>query len=353
MRTSRARPRARLALAWRIACWCAMVLPLIALACGGSVYLGLRQSYAGWQGPSVDVVLEPGLDAGSMVRRLGQAGVLRYPRLLHAWLTVRGGGDRLRAGEYRFERPSAPLDVLRRLEQGDVLLHPVTIPEGLTQAEVARRLVEAEHGTPESFVAAFKDPSPVADLDQRAVDLEGYLFPDTYHFPRGEKAERIAEIMVERFREVTGPNYAALAAGVGLDVRQAVTLASLIERETSVPEERNRISRVFHNRLARGMKLECDPTVLYALGRAGQSVERLTHENLVFESPWNTYMVNGLPPGPIANPGRESLMAAVSPAAGDELYFVAAPTGGHRFSASLASHRLAVAEWRRHLRSSR
>jgi UPF0755 protein len=330
------------------------VLPLLALAaCGGFVYLSLSRPYAGWQGARVDVVLEPGLDAGSMLRRLGQAGVLRHPRLAQAWLSVRGGGEELHAGEYRFERPSAPLEVLGRLKDGDVLLHPLTIPEGLTQEEVARRLVDAGYGTLEQFMAAFRDPTPVAALDGKAVDLEGYLFPDTYYFPRGAKPEKMARIMVDRFQEMTGADYAARAARVGLDVRGAVTLASLIERETSVPEERERISRVFHNRLARGMRLECDPTVMYALWRAGRPVARLTHENLAFASPWNTYVTAGLPPGPIANPGRASLLAAVSPAPGDELFFVAAPAGGHRFSSTLDGHRLAVNEWRRHVRSSR
>jgi UPF0755 protein len=152
---------------------------------------------------------------------------------------------------------------------------------------------------------------------------------------------------------VTGPDYEARAEAVGLSARQAVTLASLVEKETSLPEERTRISRVFHNRLRIGMRLQCDPTVIYALERTGRDVNRLTYDDLEFESPYNTYLVAGLPPGPIASAGEGSLRAAVEPAEGKELYFVAAPKGGHRFSNDLESHLEAVKEWRAYLRSSR
>jgi UPF0755 protein len=229
----------------------------------------------------------------------------------------------------------------------------VTFPEGLTLVEVAARLEQAGFGTAVEFEAVFEQPDLVRDLDDRAEDLEGYLFPDTYHFPKGESPDRVARAMVQRFREVTGEGYAAEAEAVGLDLRGAVVLASLIERETSLPEERARVARVFHNRLARGMRLECDPTVIYALARSGRHVERLSRDDLAFESPWNTYVVRGLPAGPIANPGLASLRAAVHPAEGDEIYFVAAPDGGHRFSSTLEEHLKAVREWRRYERSSR
>ena len=313
----------------------------------------LGRPYAGWSGSHVDVELDPGLSASEMLERLGQAGVLRRPELLRRWVELFGGAESLHAGEYRFDEPISPLGVLERLESGVVLLHPVTVPEGLVNAEIASRFVEAGFGPADALLAAFADPSPVRDLDPGADSLEGYLFPETYRFARGAEPSSIAGALVERFREAVGPTYARRAESVGLTLREAVTLASLIERETSVPGERGRISRVFHNRLARGMRLQCDPTVLYALHRAGRRVKALSYRDLEFDSPWNTYRVTGLPPGPIANPGLASLEAAVSPAAGEELYFVAAPGGGHRFSSTLEQHLQAVADWRTYSRSSR
>ena len=313
----------------------------------------LSRPYAAWEGESVVVNLEPGLAAGTMLLRLQQAGVLRQPLLLRARLALLGGAERLHAGEYRFDKAIRPLDLLQRLMRGEVWLHPVTLPEGLTLVEVAARLEQAGFGASEGFLAVFAQAELVRDLDDQAQDLEGYLFPDTYHFPQGETARNVALAMVQRFREVIGESYAAQAKQAGLDLRGAVVLASLIERETSLAEERARVSRVFHNRLAKRMRLECDPTVIYALARAGRTVERLSRKDLGFDSPWNTYVVRGLPQGPIANPGQASLMAAVHPAEGEEIYFVAAPDGGHSFSTTLEQHLNAVREWRRYERSSR
>lgn len=313
----------------------------------------LRRPYAGWAGDAVVVNLEPGLGAGSMLQRLEEAGVVRYAALLRARLTLQGGAERLHAGEYRFDEAIRPLDLLQRLLHGEVWLHPVTLPEGLTLFEVAARLNAAGFGSTEDFLTAFEQTDLLRDLDTEAQDLEGYLFPDTYRFPRAETADRIALAMVRRFREVVGETYAAQATEVGLDLRGAVVLASLIERETSLDDERARVSRVFHNRLERNMRLECDPTVIYAWTRAGRQVQRLSRDDLALDSPWNTYVVRGLPAGPIANPGRASLLAAVHPADSDEFYFVAAPDGGHRFSSTLEQHLEAVREWRRYKRSSR
>jgi len=324
-----------------------------ALLAGAVAWNALRSPYAGWSGDEVVVVLDSGLDAGSMLGELAEAGVLRHPRLARAWLAWRGEAGRLQAGEYRFEDPASALAVLERLLDGDVVLHLVTVPEGLTLEETAARLAAAGVAGADALRAAFQDPEPIRDLDAEAPDLEGYLFPETYNFSRGHAAGRIARAMVDQFRRAAGPELAARAAAVGLSTRGAVTLASLIEKETSIPGERPRVSRVFHNRLQRGMRLECDPTVLYALARAGRPAERLTREHLRFESPWNTYVTSGLPRGPIASPGRDSLRAALEPAEGDDLFFVAAPGGGHIFSRTLDGHRQAVAEWRLYTGSSR
>ncbi len=308
---------------------------------------------AEWSGSEIVVELPRGMSARAMLDVLAEHGVLRHPALAGLYLRWHGGAGSLHAGEYRFDHPVSTFEVLERLRRGDVLLHPVTLPEGLDLAEVARRLQEAGLHDAAVLEAAFRNPAAIRDLDPEAPDLEGYLFPDTYLFSKEETPPRIAEVMVRRFREAVGETYAARAAGVGLSLRQAVTLASMIEKETSVPDERGRISRVFHNRLARGMKLQCDPTVRFALERAGKPIGRLTYRDLELDSPYNTYRVGGLPPGPICSPGKASLDAAVDPTAGDELYFVASPDGGHRFSATLEGHLRAVAEWRDYVRSSR
>jgi UPF0755 protein len=331
----------------------AALLVLAALIAGGAwVAASLQEPYAGWRGTDAVVTLPPGTPASGMVDALARAGVVRSPRVLKAWIKLRGSAGRLQAGTYRFDRALSALDVLRKIEAGEVMLQAVTIPEGLDRWEIASRLAEAGLGQAEEFLRLSADPRPIRDLDPQARDLEGYLFPDTYYFPVGETPERVTEALLRRFRQVATAEYRAEAARLGLTLREAVTLASLIEEETSVPAERPRISRVFHNRLARGMRLECDPTVLYGLRRAGETVGRLLVKHLRHESPWNTYVVTGLPAGPIASPGRASLEAAVRPAAsGDELYFVAAPGGGHRFSSDLRTHLAAVAAWRDYVRS--
>jgi UPF0755 protein len=326
---------------------------LVVILSMGGACITLNLPYAGWQGEYVDVELAAGMDAGSMLDHLHGAGVIRNSKLVRGWLRLFGGSKALQAGEYRFSEAASPLEVLRRLSKGDVLLRAVTIPEGLSLQGIADRLAEAGFASREELLEAFRDPRLIGDLDPQANDLEGYLFPETYRFSKQTTAGQITAAMVERFKEVVGPDYAARAEAAGLSLRQAVTLASLVEKETSLPEERTLISRVFHNRLRIGMRLQCDPTVLYALRIAGKEVDRLSYDDLEFESAYNTYLVAGLPPGPIANPGEGSLEAAVDPVEGKELYFVAAPQGGHRFSKDLESHLEAVKEWRAYLRSSR
>jgi UPF0755 protein len=331
----------------------ALVFTGVALLTGIAGWSALNRPYAGWEDEAVVVELESGLAAARLLDDLATAGVLQHPRLVRGWLALRGGAGRLQAGEYRFDRPVSAVVVVRRLERGDVLLHEVTIPEGLTLLETAARFSETGLAGYDALVAVFRDPTPIRDLDLEAEDLEGYLFPETYRFPRGESPRRIVSAMVAQFHVAVDGDYVARAAERDLTLRQAVALASMIEKEASSPDERTRISRVFHNRLARGMRLESDPTVTYAIERDGREVERLTYADLRYESPWNTYRVKGVPAGPIASPGRESLQAALQPAEGDELYFVASPEGGHRFSNDLDGHLRAVAEWRRYVRSSR
>jgi UPF0755 protein len=338
----------------RLAAAAGLILILVAGAAAGWFVHELDRPHAGWSGARVDIVLAQGMSARAMIDRLGREGVLDRPWVARAYLFLRGGSDGLQAGEYRFDRPIGPRAVLARLRGGDVLLHEFTVPEGLDLDQVVEVVAAAGFADAPSLREASRAADLVADLDPGAEDLEGYLFPDTYRFSRGATAAAIVEEMVRQFRVSTGEGYPERAQAVGLTVRQALTLASLIEEETSVPDERRRISAVFHNRIRRSMLLQCDPTVLYALKRAGSPVEALYTKHLKFDSPYNTYRYPGLPPGPIANPGKASLDAAVDPVESRELYFVALPGRvGHAFSETLEQHNRAVARWRSYVRSSR
>lgn len=325
----------------------------VALVAGTWFRQSMYAPYSAWEGDQVIVDLPQGMSAGAMLHNLADHGVIRDPSLVSLWLRWSGGDEELCAGQYGFDEPVSPVEVIRRLRKGEVMLHPVTLPEGLNLEEAASRIADAGLGDLEQMIAVFRDPGLIIDLDPSATDLEGYIFPDTYLFPRDESPAAIAQTLVTRFREVAGDDFATRAAEAGLTMRQAVTLASMIEKETSLPEERRRISRVFHNRLDRNILLQCDPTVIYALRRAGRNVVKLSTRDLEFESDWNTYIRHGLPPGPICSPGKGSLDAAVNPEAGQELFFVASPDGGHEFSTDLHSHRKAVKVWRDYLRSSR
>jgi UPF0755 protein len=236
---------------------------------------------------------------------------------------------------------------LETLLQGKVHLYPVTIAEGLTGVETFAVFISAAFGTQETFAAAFAITTEIALLDPKAADLEGYLFPETYHFPKGAAAAEILNGMVSQFKEAFGPDERRRAAEIGMTPREVVILASLIEKETSRIEEKPLVSAVFQNRLRIGMKLDCDPTIIYALKRAGPFEGPLRTKDLKFDSPYNTYLYRGLPPGPICNPGRVSIKAALFPASADFLYFVADRNGGHVFSRTIREHQAAVRDYRR------
>jgi UPF0755 protein len=252
------------------------------------------------------------------------------------WLS--GSARHLKAGEYRFDRPMSARDVVGKIARGEVDLVSVTFPEGLTIAEMARIFEAHGFGPAQEFVAAGGDPTPIRALDPAARDLEGYLFPDTYAVPRRARATDIVHAMTERFQKVLTPELRAAAEQRGLTVRQLVTLASIVEKETARPEERPLVAAVYANRLRLGMGLQCDPTVIYALQRAGRYDGNIRRVDLMFDSPYNTYRYAGLPPGPIAAPGRASLEAAAHPADNDYLYFVSRNDGSHEFARTLTEH---------------
>jgi len=317
---------------------------LLLLLAGGS-WWGLRwldaasrEPYRG-AGPEVRLVdLEPGLGVTAIGRRLAAAGVIGDVWLFRWEVWRRDATRHLQAGEYRFDRPLSVVEVVDKLSRGDVHLWSVTFPEGLTISAMSQVFERAGLGSAASFAEAAGRADLVRDLDRDATDLEGYLFPDTYAVPRGTPAGKLVEIMVARFREAFGPPLRAEVADRNFTTRQVVTLASLVEKETALAEERPLVAAVYWNRLRRHMLLQCDPTLIYALERTGRYDGNLRREDKGFDSPYNTYRYPGLPPGPIAAPGRASLEAAVRPADVAYLYFVSRNDGSHVFASTLQEH---------------
>jgi len=290
--------------------------------------------------------VEKGWSARRVIDRLEAEGIVRGAIPLRLACRLFYPGESFKAGEYLFVPPLEAKQALFQIFGGRIHLVPVTIPEGLTGEEMAGLLRPGDPDGAAAFRRAFLDTSLIADIDPRAKDLEGYLFPNTYNLPRRAPVADLVAAMVEEFRAVFDEGRRRRAAELGMSVRDVVTLASLIEEETALPEERPLVSAVFHNRLRIGMKLDCDPTVAYALKREGRYTGRLLLRDLKTPSPYNTYLHAGLPPGPISNPGRTSLEAALHPAAESFLYFVARGGGAHRFSRTLGEHLDAVKKFR-------
>lgn len=292
--------------------------------------------------PPVTIEVPSGAGAEAVAHKLHEAGLVRRPLAFRLLVRLRGAGGDIKAGEYVLDGPLTLEQVLERLVRGETARRDVTFPEGRNIDEMAA-IAHAQAGIPrDTFLAAARDPALIRGLDPQAATLEGYLFPDTYDVPpaRATGAWLVAR-MVERFREVIGPELPRIAAS-GRSLREVVTLASLVELETARAEERPRIARVFLNRLEQGMLLQTDPTVIYALRLAGRYDGNIRKADLQMDSPWNTYRRPGLPPGPIASPGRAAVRAVLDPAAGDELFFVSRNDGTHQFSRTLREHERAV-----------
>ncbi|HET6373603.1 MAG TPA: endolytic transglycosylase MltG [Candidatus Polarisedimenticolia bacterium] len=312
----------------------------------GSLAWRARLPYKGHEASSVTIVIVPGRPARAAAARLHEEGIIRSPLVFRLLMRLRGAEESIHAGEYEFTGALTPDQVLDKLTRGDVVRHRLTIPEGLRLDEIADAIQAAGFGGRQAFIEAAHRVALIADLDPEAEDLEGYLFPDTYLFARGTSEARIVEEMVERFRLELLPERMAKMKTLGLTLRQTVTLASLIEEEAQVEEERARIAGVFHNRLRLGMPLQCDPTVVYALTRDGRYRGEIYRSDLTYHSPYNTYVTRGLPPGPICGPGARSLEAALNPAATTDLYFVVSGPGHHQFSSTRADHEKAVRRYR-------
>ncbi len=282
-----------------------------------------------------------------IARNLEDQGLIRSDSTFVLGYRLFYSGQSLKAGEYTIELPISPKNILFILKEGKVKLYPITIPEGLTRRETARHLESTLSIAYEEFLKMSDNISLIADLDPEAKNLEGYLFPETYSFPKNPDAEAVGTAMIAQFRKVFNETWTKRAKELDRTIREIVILASLIEKETSIPEERGLISGVFHNRLRIGMKLDCDPTIIYALKEEGLFKGRLRTRDLKLETPYNTYLYGGLPPGPIANPGKGSLEAALFPEDVDYLYFVSKNDGSHHFSRSFREHQNAVNKYQR------
>jgi UPF0755 protein len=295
--------------------------------------------YRGFQADTY-VDLPRGAGTAGIARELSREGVIRYP--WQFWLVrLARPSAKLQAGEYRFAQAANVLDVFDRIARGDIYYVEFTVPEGSNIFDIARSL-EAQAVMPaEDFLQAAADPAPIADLAPNAQTLEGYLFPSTYRLSHSTTAAQLSKMMTGEFRK----QWSKLDPHA--DPQRTVTLASLVEKETASPRERPLVASVFTNRLAKNMRLECDPTTIYAALLDQRYRGAIHRSDLASNNPYNTYQHAGLPPGPIANPGVQSLAAALAPAETKYLYFVAKPEGGaHQFSESIAQHQKAVIAYR-------
>jgi UPF0755 protein len=308
----------------------------------------LARPFQGFAGDAVTVEVASGSSAREILAQLESAGVLRSALLARLYLVHVLGDPPLQAGEYEFRGETTAHGVLEKLARGDVVMHSVTIVEGLTLEETAATLSAAGRGETASFLAAMRDPQPIADLDPRATDLEGYLLPDTYSFPRSADEAAIVAAIVRAFHARHAAEIRPLLdPAAPANLREVVTLASIVEKEARLDEERPRIASVYRNRLRIGMGLYADPTIIFALKKRGVWDGNLRRRDLELDDPYNTYRFPGLPPGPICSPGIASLRAAAAPETGTFLYFVSRNDGSHVFASTLAEHNRNVERWQR------
>jgi UPF0755 protein len=321
----------------------ALVLVAAALA-GVYLYSELNKPYGDFPEPLVFEYVR-GAPGKQTAAALEELGIVRARWLFLAARALRPGSV-LMAGEYLFPAADSPAGILSRFAAGDVFLHQLTIPEGLTSFAGSSLVAEAGSAREDEFLKLTADPTPITDLFPEAESLEGFLFPETYSLVKAATGEQLLAAMLANFRQVFAA--ASRDAQTDLSPYETLTLASLIEKESGVPSERPLISAVFHNRLRRGMRLQCDPTIIYGLLVEDRYRGAIHVSDIKDPHPYNTYVHTGLPPGPIANPGAESLRAALSPADSDYIFFVANPggAGDHSFASTLPEHNQAVARLR-------
>lgn len=308
------------------------VAAMLLLACGGP------------SAGTVRVVIPPGSSFRVAADSLAHAGVVSSSRLFRIYASLGGHDRRIRAGTYLMGRGMSWRSVVEALTDGTGLLHTVTIPEGYAIADIAPLLARSLGVQVESVEVAATDSALRRRLDVPTATLEGYLFPDTYAFPDGTTGRAAVETMVRRFEQIWEPQWNDRLQALAISRHDALTLASIVEKEARLAPERPVIAAVYLNRLRAGMRLQADPTVQYA---HGGHVARLLYKDLEIDSPYNTYKYAGLPPGPIASPGRASIVAALNPASVRYRFFVAHPDGHHEFNVEYSAHSRAVAAIRR------
>jgi UPF0755 protein len=292
------------------------------------------------------LLLRPGYSTRRIAAELETAGVIRSELAFRLWHVLHPKPS-LKAGEYRFERAASLPQVYQRIARGDIYFHVVVIPEGYTMFDIAQAMEDAGLCSAADFLRVAETQTQlISDLAPDAKSLEGYLFPDTYQFTRTQSLEEMAAAMVHQFRQT------AQQIGLNSDVTQVVTMASIVEKETAAPEERPRVASVYYNRLAQRMALDADPSVIYAELLTGTYQGSLHRADLAVDSPYNTYRFPGLPPGPIGNPGKSALQAALHPDHTKFFYFVSDGNGRHRFARNLEEHNRNVAAYRRSLNHS-
>jgi UPF0755 protein len=324
------------------------LLLLVAAVAGGVLFYRVTRPYQGFSGTTY-VELPHGASTNGMATALAQAGVIGSP--WDFWMArlvrrVQAPGQVLQAGEYAFDHAASPLEVCSRIARGDIFYYELVVPEGKNIFDIGAAVEQLGVFKAADFVKAAQDPTLIRDLDPHAPSLEGYLFPKTYRIGHRTTPQQLCRIMTDGFRT------AWRGLHTDADVHETVTLASLVEKEGKLSEERPLIASVFANRLRLGMKLECDPTTIYAAQLLGVYRGTIYRSDLDRKDPYNTYSHTGLPPGPIANPGVPSMLAALHPTESDDLYFVRRPddTGSHQFSPTLAAHNAATEQYRRGLR---
>lgn len=286
------------------------------------------------------IYIQPKTKFLTISRQLEDKGIIKSSFKFALLAKLTGSVNQVKAGEYELSPAMLPREVLNKLVNGWVIQHMVTIPEGYNIYQIAETLAKEGLVKKQEFLAKAFDKDIISSLGVEGSSLEGYLFPDTYEFWRDMQAEDVLRKMTGRFKKIYSQKYAEAAKGQGLSMREVVTLASIIERETGVPGERGLISAVFHNRLRRGMPLQADPTVIYGIRNFNGN---LTRKDLRTPTPYNTYIIKGLPPGPIACPGEAAIKAVLNPVKKRYLYFVSKNDGSHYFSITLEAHQRAVA----------
>jgi UPF0755 protein len=331
------------------------VLLLLLLIPAGMVawsWWKLQRPYKGYPEPERQVTIAPGTSATQTLVNLQQEGVLADARLARFYLIYSMRDPKIQAGEYLFRGPLTTPQVLHMLVRGQTLTHSFTLVEGMTLEETAEQLAQQGFGRRETFLDLMRSPQRIADLDPGAFDLEGYLFPETYSFAARTSEQEIVDMLVRTFRRRFEKDVRPLLAQgppgrTGRDIRQVVTLASIVEKEAKASSERPLIAAVYQNRVQKKIGLAADPTVIYALKKMGRWDGNLRRDDLRMDSPYNTYRWAGLPPGPICSPGLASLKAAAVPANVPYLYFVSRNDGTHVFAETLAEHNRNVEIWQR------